>query len=309
VSLPDPFRRNGHGVTVRAPGVILRARREQRSMATTFTKPDIPEILTRRSWDKNKGVIAKMAGQTGIGAQCDKVAAAYKMVKWEKFDLPARRAAVLQNWRDDTFTRGNWTKLLNEAGSEVQGNLTKLSQELYKLRDLCLKTAADFKKSKAIPSSSVQHVEKMAKAADFMGVRLNKNSMGGVLKSMNEEFLAEVKLKFIDPMWPGIRKYATQHANLMAELRRNPDPKALNNDGRTACRDIQTGLGNIAKLGERGFGPKNPEAQSLFTQLAVWGNAPGHIVDDSASAQVVLAELDKIEPVFKKALQFIASSK
>jgi hypothetical protein len=278
-------------------------------MATTFTKPDIPEILTRRDWDKKKGVIAKMAGPTGIGAQCDKVAAAYKAVKWEKFDLPGRRATVLKNWRDDTFTRENWNKLLNEAGAEVQGNLAKLSQELYKLRDLCLKAAADFKKSRTIPSSSAQHVEKMAKAADMLGVRLNKNSMGGLLKSMNEEFLAEVKLKFIDPMWPGIRKYATQHSNLMAELRRNPNARALNENGRTACRDIQTGLGNIAKLGERGFGPKNPEAQRLFTQLSVWGNAPSHLVDDNASAQVVLAELDKIEPVFKKALQFIASSK
>ena len=275
---------------------------------TTFTKPAIPQILTRQDWDKKKGVIAKMAGPTGIGAQCDKVAAAYKAVKWDKFDFPARRAAVLKNWRDDSFTRDNWNKLLNEAGSEVQGNMTKLSQELYKLRDLCQKAAADFKKSKTIPSSSAQHVDKMAKAADLLGVQLNKNSMGSVLKQINQDFLDEVQFKFIDPMWPGIRKYATQHARFFVDLRSKPDARVLNNDGRTACRDIQTGLGNIAKLGERGFGPKNPAAQKLFTELSVYGNAPGHLVDDAADAKTVLAMVDKIEPIFNRALQFIASS-
>jgi hypothetical protein len=276
---------------------------------TTFTQPALPVLLTRKEWDKKKGVIAKMAGQTGIGAQCDKVATAYRAVKWDRFDLEGRRRVVLKNWRDDTFTRDNWNKLLKDAMTETTTTVAKLVTELYALRDLCNKTAETFKKSKTIPASSAQYVVTMAKAADGLGVSLNKNTVGGVLKLMNEEFLAEVKMKFIDPMWPGIRKYASQHAKLMAQLRRNPDAVALNGDGRTGCRDLATGLGNIAKLGDRGFGPKDAEAQKLFDELSVWGNTESGIVSNSAGQAEVLAELDKIEPVFTRALRFIASAK
>ena len=276
---------------------------------TEFTKPDYPLILTRKDWDKKKGVIAKMAGKTGIGEQCDKVFALYKAVHWDRLDLVERRRTVLQNWRDDSFTKANWEKLLKEAMAEVTGSMTKLSMELYKLRDLCTKAAADFKKSKTIPSSSTQHVLTMAKTADHLGVALNKNSMGGVLKSMNQEFLDEVKKKFIDPMWPGIRTYAKQHANLMAEIKRAPTPNKLNGEGRTGIRDLTTGLGNIAKLGERGWGPKNDAARTLCTQLTPWANSQGGLVDSGASAQDVLAEVAKIEPIFNRALQLVAAAR
>jgi hypothetical protein len=278
------------------------------ALVTTFTQPALPVILTRKDWDKKKGVIAKMAGETGIGAQCDKVGNAYRLVKWDKFDLAERRRVVLKNWRDDSFTRDNWNKLVKDAMTETTTTVAKLVTELYALRDLCNKTAETFKKSKTIPASSAQHVLAMGKAADALGVSLNKNTVGGVLKLMNEEFLAEVKLKFIDPMWPGIRKYAAEHAQLMTRLRRNPDANALNGDGRTGCRDLTTGLGNIAKVGDRGFGPKNPQAQKLFDELSGWANSESGIVSHSAGSAEVIKALDQIEPVFNRALRFIATA-
>jgi hypothetical protein len=276
---------------------------------TEFTKPAYPLILTRKDWDKKKGVIAKMAGKTGIGEQCDKVFALYNAVHWDRLDLVERRRTVLQNWKDDSYTKANWEKLVKEAMAEVTGNMAKLSAELYKLRDLCTKAAANFKKLKAIPSSSTQHVLTMAKTADHLGVQLNKNSMGGVLSAMNKEFLDEVKTKFIDPMWPGIRTYAKQHANLMAEIKRTPTPNKLNGDGRTGIRDLTTGLGNIAKLGERGWGPKNDSARTLCTQLTPWANSQSGLVEPGASAQDVLAEVAKIEPIFNRALQLVAAAR
>lgn len=278
-------------------------------MTTNFTKPDLPVILTRKDWDKKKGMIAKMAGPTGVGAECDKVLAAYKAVKWDRLDLPTRRTAVMQNWRDDSFTKANWDKLLKDAADEVTGNLAKLSVTLYKLRDTCQKAAADFKKSRTIPSSAAAHALQMAKTADTMGVALNKNSMGGTLKKMNDEFVVDVRARFIDPMWPGIRKYAQQHTNLMTELRRDGTPNKLNGDGRTGVRDMTTGLGNIARIGERGFGARNDDAKRLFTQLSGWANTQGGLVESDASQEQVLAEIDKIEPVFTEALKFVASAK
>lgn len=52
---------------------------------------DFPEILTNRHWQKNKGLLAKAAGETGVGSQMDKVQVAFKAVDWKKFD--ARRSA------------------------------------------------------------------------------------------------------------------------------------------------------------------------------------------------------------------------
>jgi hypothetical protein len=40
-----------------------------------FEKPGVPAVPTARNWDKNKGVIVKMAGATGMGKALDKLEA------------------------------------------------------------------------------------------------------------------------------------------------------------------------------------------------------------------------------------------
>ena len=52
-----------------------------------FKRPDYPAILTKTNWDKNKGVVAKMAGATGVGDALSKLEAAYKAVDWKKFEI------------------------------------------------------------------------------------------------------------------------------------------------------------------------------------------------------------------------------
>ena len=61
-----------------------------------FTPPAYPAVLTKANWDKNKGVVAKMAGATGVGDALSKLEAAYKAVDWKKFADRDQQAGPVQ---------------------------------------------------------------------------------------------------------------------------------------------------------------------------------------------------------------------
>src|SRR5262245_18978701 len=47
----------------------------------------IPVILTEADWKKNKGLLAKGVGETGVGAAMGQLKTAYEAVDWDKFDV------------------------------------------------------------------------------------------------------------------------------------------------------------------------------------------------------------------------------
>ncbi|MGH7042784.1 MAG: hypothetical protein ACREFY_11705 [Acetobacteraceae bacterium] len=53
-------------------------------MPKEFERPDYPKILTKANWDKKKSLLAKAAGETGVGAAMDTAQAAYDAVDWDK---------------------------------------------------------------------------------------------------------------------------------------------------------------------------------------------------------------------------------
>jgi hypothetical protein len=46
-----------------------------------------PAILTKAEWDKQKGILAKAKGETGVGAACEKAHEAYKAIDWTEFNI------------------------------------------------------------------------------------------------------------------------------------------------------------------------------------------------------------------------------
>ncbi len=139
--------------------------------------PIIPQILTQADWDRQKGLLAKMAGETGIGAQMNKVKAAYNAVDWGKFDAKI----ACQNTKDVT--------VVESALADAKGEYAKVEtvrKELRSLEAIARKTQAKFKSNRAIPSSSTDHVGKIAKAADQMTV---------ACKSMDAEFKSFEEMK------------------------------------------------------------------------------------------------------------------
>jgi hypothetical protein len=127
--------------------------------------PAYPAMLTDKDWQKHKGVIAKMAGETGIGAQMDKTETAWKKIAWAKFD-----AAKI--WADMNPKKvEDYDKKLEEAKKE-HAKLDPVKKELWALRDLATKVTEGWKANKLIPKSSREHVEKIASTADSLALQL-----------------------------------------------------------------------------------------------------------------------------------------
>lgn len=47
-------------------------------------KPELPKLLTNAGWQKEKGLLGKIQGETGIGAELTKLEGLYKAVDWNK---------------------------------------------------------------------------------------------------------------------------------------------------------------------------------------------------------------------------------
>jgi len=266
-----------------------------------FPKPEYPKILTKKDWDKNKGVIAKMHGETGIGAKMEAVQKLYDAVDWDKINMTGRRKGW--TWGQD-ISQPNWDKVYNEAKAEVVGNLAKVSKALYELRDLAQETQGKFKKSKTIPASSTKHVGEIATTADQLGVKLNKNSMSSVLQEMDEEFQEYVNKNFVGLFPVGTKKYVEKHANVMANLRADPSVSNFNLACSKMMRDFTTGLGNIAKCHNKGFKVKNgPAAQKLFEAITPYADLKVKCEDE----EDVKSHLDRMDKLVAAVKVFVNS--
>jgi hypothetical protein len=271
---------------------------------STFEYP-YPPMLSRKEWDKKKGVIAKMAGPTGVGDQCDKLTAAYKKVDWKRLNAFDRRKE-LGSWNQPTFTRANWNKIVADATAEAAVNLAKVSAEAAALRDVCRKAAAEFKKSRTVPAAAAQHALAMAKAADDMSKTFSYPTMTTLINKMSAAFLAEVN-KTVAMTTNGVHTAAARHTNLIATLRSNPTPAEFNEKAQKGARDLATSFGNIKKAHEKGFGPANNGANQMFAALTPWANAKSVLIPKGSSQQDVIAKINEFERVFTPALQFAQS--
>ena len=127
----------------------------------------LPPILTKANWDSEKGIIAKMKGETGIGEAMKQVKSAYDAVAWEKLD--AKMAC--QNTKDLTVVAKAWA-----AAEGEWPKINKLREKVKELTDLAEATEKKYKKSSTIPASSTQHVGRIATAADHFWMTLKQNS-------------------------------------------------------------------------------------------------------------------------------------
>lgn len=129
-----------------------------------------PAELLRANWDKNKGTVARLAGETGIGAALARLAARHAKVEWAK--LSAMGYGKLHNPEE-----------VNEAEKNAKAyhaaNVAPYAAEARDVRDLAKEVAKKFAANKMIPKASTLIVLNIAKAADFVAV---------ACKSMDEEF-------------------------------------------------------------------------------------------------------------------------
>ncbi len=262
-----------------------------------WKRPDYPRILTAADWKKQKGVIAKLHGKTGIGEQMEKCVRAYGAVNWEKLEISENRARM---W--NSFTMDGWNKVLKEAKSEVGGNLRKLVESLYALRDLAKKAAADFKKSKTIGASSRKHVEEIQKTADQLGLLLNANSIGGPLMEDWQEQLDRIQ-QVADGLPKILQKVLkTKVPAAIKEAEKDPTPEKFNSVICKTSRDITQNLTNIVDaMDKRGLSVDGVPAtqlknlQALSQILVTWGNAKSGFFKPDDDPEKVKKEVAKFK--------------
>ena len=154
-------------------------------MAATF--PALPVKLTKTDWDKNKGAVAKLAGETGMGAQMDKVKKAWDTAAAQMNVLDGPTACPPNLIKNSLQVAPKLTACKNQfdgAGiKNPDGVVSKLRVEVNALRDLAKTTAAKFKSNPLIPKTSTEHALGIEKEADFYSVALMINGVFAEMRS------------------------------------------------------------------------------------------------------------------------------
>ena len=193
--------------------------------------PEIPAILTKADWDREKGIIAKIGvGETGVGAQMEKVKNAYNAVDWSKFN--ARTALPTTPSEPEPVDEA-----LKAAKAEYP-KVEKVRQELRVLEGLAEKAAAVFKSKALVPKSSTEHANKVAAAADLLAVQL---------KSMDEEAnsFEQMKQEIATKKAVGrkaLLSYLQKMGPAIAALESKPDLTAYQKFNKEIVRGLTAGL-------------------------------------------------------------------
>jgi hypothetical protein len=260
-----------------------------------FTPPAYPAVLTKANWDKNKGVVAKMAGATGVGDALSKLETAYKAVDWKKFQIAANKP--------NPFSLPKLEAMKKAAIAEMTGNAAKLRVAAFAARDAAKKAAGDLKKNPLTKNAGVI-CDQIEKAADFMGVGANSNSLGGYIQKDVDEAKAsfDFTVKSIKTNIP------TRVAALKTAIKAagNPtNPKLWKAAAMmTKCRDLNQLIGNVPKLTEMGYdlGMDTAKAKSFFEDMRTYAskecpfeeNKP----DDAKKALIAVVGLAQRAAVF-----------
>lgn len=276
-----------------------------------FLRPAYPQILKKTDWDSKKGTIAKIAGRTGVGEAMAVCERAYTDVKWEELEL----SKIPFNLRN--FTKAGWDRELEQAKAQATGNLRKLVESLYKLRDVASAAAEKFARNMLIPSSSPEHVKLIAKTADQLGVSLNTNSIGGTILADYNAVLAKVtQAAAIVPttLRSALAKMPAEISDLKRMAAATPlQVGAINSKFYTAARDLSQNSVNVQKfIEERGVPVPGftlnelPQLKIINQALTPWANTQGGYFENSAKPDEIKRELEAFERIYNQ-LRALAS--
>ncbi|HUO09729.1 MAG TPA: hypothetical protein VM008_15585 [Phycisphaerae bacterium] len=245
--------------------------------------PEIPKILTDADWQKEKGIVAKLSkGETGLGALMKKLDEEYKKVTWDKFD--AFRALPYNNMRSIEAV----DKAFNDAKAEYP-KVESVRKAAFALRDRANAVAAEWGKSKIIPSSSVKHVVEIGKTCETFALSCKSMDMKS-FEQMKQEIRAnEAKAREMVKTWANSIRTGASAVNS------DPNIKTYNDKLYQKVRGMGTAVSNI------------PELKVKWSPI--WGNAgmssdkwiSDAVTPDKMKSKVkiILDQLTKLETEMK----------
>lgn len=151
---------------------------------SVLAPPEFPAILTSKDWQKKKGLLAKGAGETGVGTQMDKVQAGFNALDWS-----ACYAKTVCTKDNGVLLPGHVEGKMKDVAAFLGGRIEPLRKEIDKLAKLAGDTAAEWKKSKLIPAASAKHAQAVADAAGMFSMAIKGN--GVYFTNVGKDFAEE----------------------------------------------------------------------------------------------------------------------
>lgn len=188
-----------------------------------------PAALLAANWDKNKGTVAKMAGETGIGAALKKLKDQHAKIDWAK--LTANGYGKLHNTAEVDAAE-------KQAKAYYQSMVVPYAAAARQVRDHATEVAKKFAANKLIPKSSTVYVASIAKAADVVSVACKSldeefKSFAAYRDKLNQQIAGQQKL---------IRPNIDKLKKGLAECLKSPTKDAWNNHVKQQCRSINNGV-------------------------------------------------------------------
>jgi len=208
---------------------------------------DYPVILTNADWQKKKGTIAKIAGETGLGALMKKCEAEHKKQDFLNKFLANNNV----DWRTIPADKTR-EEFVNELEPQLFKKFKTAAEPMRKLlveiRDTAKKTAVAWKKKPLIPAASVKHVEAIAKAADYLYIAMKDNS-DAVRDLFNFDRLRAELVKKRTESLKVLNIQIDQCEKGLAAALKNPTVKGWNDEGaHQGCRSVCNGMAAIGEL-------------------------------------------------------------
>lgn len=248
---------------------------------SSYKAPPYPDELTNKGWQKAKGLIAKMAGETGMGDQLKKLEAAYGDVEWRKLQLylncpqgGKRTLPSIQTAFDDALKQGPKLKILESTCREVE----KAAKDL----------SAKWSKDKKIPASSVKTADAIEAAAKKLSYA---TAMGTVSDALTKE-----KSELEDQL----QVLAAEYTKLNEKLKKYVNGFQAAVQGKT-LKDY----GVIWKEHIRGVGTVLPtlikDHPEMDTEWKIWKNFSNKLIppDDEEAMQKQMTMLVKVAASLK----------
>lgn len=200
--------------------------------------PAYPNELTKDYWDKKKGLLAKVAGKTGVGEAAETAKDAYDQIDWKVFDnatLPALGAA-----RQDPQ---HFAKQEGLIKAEYAKHVEPTRKALLTLSSTA-KTAADSLTKKSLKDAAKVASDISSKAINFAtGLKDNGVYFSEVAKDLAKEKASHEKVTAL------LRKNAADTSQFLKELvkglmevRNDPSTQAWDVKVKQQGRSVSNGL-------------------------------------------------------------------
>jgi hypothetical protein len=236
--------------------------------------PALPAILTEADWNKHKGTIAKLAGETGIGAAMKDLKTAYDNIDPYAF-------SVSQAYPDEAAIDAAEKRMRDEA-SKVE----VLRQKALTLSKLASTTETKFKANKLIPKSSTQHVQKIQ--AEIMKFTPALKGLDGGLKELEQARVNHQKMK--EMVIKAVKTYITKVETGAKRVAANPTPQEFQSFWSEEIRGMAAAIARTPSLAPT-FSPR-------WKQLSTASYVPGPDgtpEDIRAKLKEVVQELIKVK--------------